>query len=337
MSAAGPRGWGWGWWVGKIAATESATSLALFRIGIGLGVLLTVGSPAWRGLVPILWTDAEYGGYRTLGHGPWLVAWLGGPTPTVVWSLVAGALVAGALLTIGVGGRVTALVALVLCTNVLGINGHAGGSYDQLLDNGLWLAVLAGGHQTLSLSARIRTGRWHQPDRLGAIAPAWPRWLIGWQLVLMYCTTGLQKVSAYWVPGGDASALYYILQQPEWHRRDMSALAYVFPLTQVATTVTWFWEVSAPVWLLATWYAATADRPGRLRAWSNRLHLRWVYAGIGVVMHLAIWVTMEVGPFTPLSLAFYVAMVHPWEWDRLFARLARPSAPAQAQAPGATA
>ncbi|MEQ1503274.1 MAG: hypothetical protein ABMB14_13640 [Myxococcota bacterium] len=306
----------WTRWVDRVAATESATSIALFRIGIGLGALLTIGSVASRGLVPVLWVDRALGGYRALGDGPWLVSALGGPNPTVVWGLVAVALVGAALLTLGIGGRVVAFATLVACTNLVSINAHAGGSYDDLLTNGLWLAVLGGGEATLSVTARIRTGAWWPP----AEVLAFPRWLTAWQLVLMYHTTGLQKVSAYWVPGGDASALYYILQQPEWHRRDMSALAYVFPLTQLATTVTWLWEVTAPVWLLATWYGATRDRPGWLRAWSNRLHLRTVYAAIGIGMHVVIWATMEVGPFSPLSLAFYVAMVHPEEWERLAAR-----------------
>jgi hypothetical protein len=304
----------WSRWVDKVTSFEGATSLALFRVALGLGTLLTVGSVVWRGLVPVLWIDQAHGGYRTLGDGPWLVAWLGGPTPEVIWPLTVGALLGGALLTVGLGGRLAALVTLVCCTNVLSVNGHAGGSYDDLLTNGLWLLVLGGGTQTLSLDARLAQGTWAPP---GATALAFPRWLAIWQLVLMYCTTGLQKVSAYWVPGGDASALYYILQQPEWHRRDMSFLAWLFPVTQLATTATWLWEVTAPVWILAIWYAADPLRPGRLRSWFRRLHVRWVYTVVGLVMHALIWVTMEVGPFTPLSLAFYFATVHPWEWERL--------------------
>ena len=31
----------------------------------------------------------------------------------------------------------------------------------------------------------------------------------------------------------------------------MTWLAWVFPMTQVATAVTWFWEVLSPIWLLA--------------------------------------------------------------------------------------
>ena len=32
--------------------------------------------------------------------------------------------------------------------------------------------------------------------------------------LLVYWTTGVQKVSAYWVPGGDFSALYFIGSNP---------------------------------------------------------------------------------------------------------------------------
>ena len=45
--------------------------------------------------------------------------------------------------------------------------------------------------------------------------------------------------------------------------------------------------------------------------------LRWWYFGIGVLMHATIWATMNVGPFSFLSLGFYTVMVHPEEWRRL--------------------
>ncbi len=294
----------WSSWVERCSVRESGTSLALFRIAMGLGVLLTVGSVVWNGLVPILWLDVAHGGYRSLGDGPWLVALLGGPKPSVVYPMVAGSLLGGLSLALGVGGRLGALVTLLLTKSVVDLNGHAGGSYDELLGNGLWLCVLADGQATLSLSAYRKTGRlWPDSSVL-----AFPRWLVGWQLVLMYCATGLQKVSAYWVPGGDASALYYIMQQPTWQRFDMAWVAWVFPLTQVATTVTWFWEVLAPLWLLAVY-----------QQWR---WVRWAFAGTGVVVHAIIFATMEVGPFSFLSLGFYAAMVYPWEWERVMGRSA---------------
>lgn len=307
----------WSRFVAAVDATESATTLALFRIGIGLGVLYSVGSVVARGLVPVLWIDRDHGGMRDLMGGPFLVQWLGGPTPEVVWSLVAASLLGGLLLVLGVGGRWASLLALQATMAVVNLNNHAGGNYDELLVNALWLLVLGPGHQTLSLTARWSTGRFW-PD-----AQVWaaPRWLAVWQLALMYWATGFQKASAHWVPGGEASALYYILQQPSWHRWDLSWVAWVYPLTQAATTVTWFWEVLAPLWLLAVWASAEPGRPGRLRAWSNRLRLRTVFAGLGLVMHLVIFVTMDVGPFSFLSLCFYVTTVHPWEWERELRRL----------------
>lgn len=306
----------WRAWVARVESRESATTLALFRVAVALGTLLTVGSVVARGLVPVLWFDRAYGGYRSLGEGPWLVALLGGPTPAVVWTLTIGSLAGAVALVAGVGGRVASIATLVCTTNVLDVNGHAGGSYDVLLTNALFLVVLADGEATLSVRARLETGRWWpEVPVLG-----FPRWLGLWQLALMYCATGLQKVSAYWVPGGEASALYYILQQPEWHRRDMSFLAYVFPLTQAATLVTWFWEVLAPLWILAVWWSLDPRRPGRLPRLSQRIGLRWLFAGTGVAMHVLILATMDVGPFTFLSLAFYVLVAHPWEWERWLRR-----------------
>jgi hypothetical protein len=303
----------WTAWVDALSVRESATSVALFRIGMGMGVILTVGSVVAHRLVPVLWLQPEHGGMRDLGEGPWLVALLGGPTPGVVWPIIAGALLGGALLLAGVGGRWAAILALVCTNNVVNINGHTGGSYDELLTNGLWLTVLGPGHQTLSVAARLRTGSWW-PE---AQALAFPRWLAIWQLVIMYCATGLQKLSFYWVPGGDASALYYILQQPTWQRVDMQFTAWLYPLTQIGTTLTWFWEVLAPLWFLALVWSARPARAGRCGRISNRIGLRWWFFGIGLVLHVLIFVTMEVGPFTYLSLVYYVATVHPWEWDEM--------------------
>jgi hypothetical protein len=222
----------------------------------------------------------------------------------------------GVLVAAGIGGRLASLLALVCTVNVVNLNGHAGGSYDELLTNGLWLTVLGPGHHTLSVTARIRTGTWWPVVHV----LAFPRWLVAWQLVLMYCATGLQKLSAYWVPGGESSALYYILQQPTWQRTDMSWVAWIYPLTQIGTTVTWFWEVLSPLWFLALVWSARPDRVGRVGRLANRIALRWWFFAQGVLAHLIIWLTMEVGPFTFLSLAFYAAMVHPWEWERLRAR-----------------
>ncbi len=141
-----------------------------------------------------------------------------------------------------------------------------------------------------------------------------------YQLVLIYWSTGLHKVSASWTPVGGYSALYYTLQQPTWQRWDMDWLAWVYPLTQAATALTWFWEITSPLLLLALWYRATPERPGRLRAVFNRLNYRRLFVVFGVCLHLMIFALMDVGPFTWVTLAFYVCLYGPDEWRVLCAR-----------------
>jgi hypothetical protein len=315
----------WARWVTLIEHREPATALALFRIAIGLCTVWTVGHVMGRGVLVDLWVDEAYGGYRHLdGRGTWLVELLGGHTPAVMWALAWGSVVGGLLMVAGVGGRLVALVTLQCVLATTDANAHAGGSYDELLSNGLWLAVLAKGDTTLSLSCRLRTGSWVSDAQVAA----WPRYLMIFQIVFCYWTTGLQKVSAYWMPGGDFSALYYILQQPTWQRFDNHWAAYVFPLTQVGTAVTWSWEVLAPLWLLAFWFRATRTRGGRLRAFSNAQDLRRAFALVGLGMHITIALLMDVGPFSPISLAFYTALWHPDEYAALARRLRRrPTAP----------
>jgi len=300
--------------IAAVHRPEGPTPLALFRIGVAIALIMSVGSVVVQDLLPVIWIDAEFGGYRAFRKLPWLTEWLGGATPQVMWGLAIGCLVTGALLLVGAGGRVTAFVALQLYFAV-DINGHAGGSYDLMIRNALWLCVLAPTTATGSIDAWIVRGR---PWR-GRPVPAWCRFLIVFQLVLIYWTTGLQKVSAHWVPGGEFSALYYILQQPSWQLYDMSWLAWVYPTTQIATAVTWVWEVTCPLWLLALYYRATRERSGRVRATFNGWDVRTIYAGIGLFFHCALIATMNVGPFPFISFAFYPAFWTDAEW-RAFGR-----------------
>src|SRR5690606_22213622 len=70
------------------------------------------------------------------------------------------------------------------------------------------------------------------------------------QLALLYLGSGITKASSSWIPGGDASALWYILQQPMWARLSSLPL-WAYPLTQIATTTTWIFEVAGPLLFIA--------------------------------------------------------------------------------------
>ena len=311
----------WGAFVRHVSREEPATPLALARIAFGLTTTWMVADIASRGLVDFLWVSRSSGGggYRDLGGGNWLVSSLGGPTPSVMHALTAVAIAFGVALTLGLGGRLTALGTLLTVSALTGVNSHAGGSYDELLENALWLLFLGPSSATLSVDCRLRTGAWHDPT------PRWAgaRYLLLFQLILMYWTTGLQKVSYHWVPGGSFDALYLIFQQPTWQRFDMRWVAWFYPFTQLGTAMSWCWEVSSPLWLLTFWFRRTRTRPGWLRAWSNSVDLRVIYAAIGAIFHLGLFVFMDVGPFSPISMAYYFAVFDPEEYDR-FTRAGRP-------------
>jgi hypothetical protein len=305
-SAAVSRPGLWARWVSLLAEREPGTSLALFRIACGLCLLGSVGSVAWHGLVPVLWLGPSDGGYTTPST-PWLFRHLGGVHPGTVWPVVAGTLLCGLALAAGLGGRLTPFLALQGYLALWGLNGDALGGYDWLLTNALWLLVLSRSTATLALDCRLWTGAWSSAE----LVPAWPRYLAIYQIVLVYWSTGMHKLSAFWTPAGGYSALYYILQEPNWQRWDMSWLAWVYPLTQVATALSWLWEVTAPLLLLVLWYRRTADRPGRLRALCNRLPLRGLWMLVGLSVHLGIALFMNVGPFSWISLSYYLCLFRP--------------------------
>ncbi len=289
----------WRGWVELLSRRETGESLALFRILTGVGVLWNVSSALVDGVVPVIWLDAHDGGYRHLEPGTqWLLDRLGGPTPGVVWSLVIAALVLGALLVIGLGGRATALAAAQVMFAISMINAHAKGSYDALQGDALWLLVLGDSTATWSVDARLRHGAW-RTDRTVA---AFPRYLAIFQLVVVYFVNAIQKVSASWTFAGGFSALYYILQQPTWHRFDMTWAATVYPLTQVGTFVTWAFELGSPL-LLVAYYLRSR---GRLR-----FDFRIVFVGVGLMLHLGILALLDVGPFSMIVLAFYPCLFAP--------------------------
>jgi hypothetical protein len=127
--------------------------------------------------------------------------------------------------------------------------------------------------------------------------------------VIVYFMTGIQKVSDTWVPGGELSALYYILQQPTWQRVDSLWLAHVFPLTQLGTLFTWTFEVGSPLLLVAI--VVERHGRGRLARQLRRIPFRRGWALWGAVLHVGIALSMAVGVFPYLAPAFYVALLAP--------------------------
>lgn len=291
----------------RVNRTEDGLSLVLFRIGIGVSTLALTSGALVRGVHRIVWVDAEGGGYRHLNPDHPLLRLLGGATVEVATGLALATSVAALLVALGLFTRAAALVALLALNLIVHINGDVASGYDRLLANGLWLLVLARSSTLLSLHAWWRGRRGLAVDHVSA----WPRYLAVYQLTLVYLVAGLNKIGAAWTPAGGFSALYYILMQPDWQRSDMSWLAHVYPLTQAATAMTWAWELTFPavlIWLMHRRRGGSGE--ARFR---DKVDLRLPWLGLGLVMHLLTWASMEVGPFSWATLSYYVCFFHPAE------------------------
>ncbi len=307
----------WLRWTAYMQQREAPDALAVFRVCVGACVVGSLLSVIFSGLVPVIWFGSPDGGYHDLRANSWLVVLMEWTDPVEVQRLVWAGVLGGCLMVVGLGGRFTALLTLLAFQAVSDINPQSGGSYDYLIDNALWLLVLGGGSQTLSLDCRIRRGTWSSSEPVSA----WPRWLIVYQLVLVYFSTGLHKLSDHWTPAGGFSALYYTLQQPSWHRTDMSWLAHVYPVTQIMTACTWLFELSAPVLLLVLFWKGQEDRATGLARRVNGWNLRAYWVAFGVSLHLGILVVMEVGPFSWIALSYYVALFRGGEWANCLDRV----------------
>ena len=270
-------------------------------MGVGLSLLISLGSVWMHGDVGVLWADPAHGGLAPTSPD-WLFKLIGGADPTRIHAVLGVTLACGVCLVLGLGNRLPAILALIGYPAIVGLQNDAGGSYDPLMSNALWLLVLADSTATLSLDARLRKGRF----LTDALVPAWPRWLVLYQLVLVYFCTGLQKVSDTWVPGGSLSAVYFIMQQPTWQRGDMHWLAHVFPLTQAATLMVWLFEVGSPLLLLAI---LLERGHGRIARFLQFIPYRRAWAAFGMTLHLGIWLSLEVGCFPLLAMSFYAALL----------------------------
>jgi hypothetical protein len=184
----------------------------------------------------------------------------------------------------------------------------------------LILAFSASG-RAYSVDAKLRAGTFRGD---GAQAPAWPRYLVLGQLVIMYTAAGLSKSATLWLPWGGHAALYVILNEPIYARHDFGYLAHpvLFFLTQMGTASSRLWELLSPLVLVVAHFRRTPDRPGRLRALVNRYPVRGVYVAFGVVFHLALAATLRLGIFPFSMLAFFPAFFRPEEIER-FARFVR--------------
>jgi hypothetical protein len=306
-------------WQRFVAFTEERESprvLAIFRILISTLLAWTCIDGLRTGVFEVMWVSRPHGGAVTTG-APTLVRWLGGATPEVVQGLAVATIAACVATATGRMGRWSSLIAAQTYFALVQINPDTVGGYDALMINGHWILFLSGAHRDLALAVV------QPPENL---VTSWPRRLLVFQILLVYGFTGLQKVSPVWLPMGSYSALYWVFQDPTWRRFDMDWTAPYSPILAVMTAITWHWEVFAPLLLLWYWarrrVARAGDGASRFLRVIARRDWRKPFLLVGVGLHVGILLTLDVGPFSLVSMAYYVCFLTPEDVAQLRRRFA---------------
>jgi hypothetical protein len=282
---------------------EHGRSFALVRIALGVVLTAALFLMLLSGPIDPLFVSVADGGLARARHLHPLLP--DSPTPGLIHAMFAAALLSSITLTAGlfgrIGGRLNAFVLLQLLLALSSVTSGVNGAYDALFHNALWLLVLGDGSATLSIACLRRTGSWTSDLSV----PAFARSLAVFQLVLLYSGAGIAKHSQGWF--FPYEALYYSLRRVTYARLEAPWLGDVFFFTQIGTAVSWWFECT--FWVVGVWFLARRGLLGeRAKRWT-RFDLRLPYVAAGLGMHFMIFVTMDVGPFSAVTLVYYFALL----------------------------
>lgn len=306
----------WRAWVALMDRREPATALALVRIGIALVLLVDYAWIAHAGLIDPLWSRFP-DGYAT-GFSGWADSL--GISAFGLWAIAMAAIVC---MLLGLATPIACVVFVVVSAQQSALAPDSESGVDQLFRIVLLVLALSRCNARWSVDAWIlrKLGR-----PMPALVPAWPRYLLLFQLLWVYFSGGQNKSSHAWDPFGGFAALGNALMDPHNGRLAPDFVSAIFPLTRVATALTITFELTALFYLLWLYFAATADRPGRLRRFANRARLRWIWFALYVFFEVGIAAGLRLGSFPYGMLAFWPVLLLPDELERLVSRFARPRA-----------
>lgn len=314
-------------WVRFCDRREPADALALVRIGVALVIACDLLQAARVGAVALLWGPIEDGGIGPVAraHPIGELYALIGASATSAWCLWGAALASALCLLLGLFTRCSALCLLLAYAQLARVVQDGDRGIDQLLRNVLLILACSQAGATLSLDARLFHGRWLRSDE----QPAWPRYLIVAQLVLMYFWAGLLKQSASWTSIDGYSALYLVLSQPHYASFTLSPalMARAYPLLQLSAIMTLLFERGAILVPWLSWLRATRERGGWLRTLTSRAQLLPLWVATGVVFHLGLAALLDLGIFPWGCLALYPALASPHTLRAWLARVRHATMP----------
>jgi Vitamin K-dependent gamma-carboxylase len=272
----------WRAWVELLDRKEPPTALALVRIGLAFVLLIDFVSLKFAGLVGPLYSRPPAG-------FAWGDAWLSGDA---AWALAVVSLVA---LVLGAATRVACVGFVIASAALSHLTPDGESGLDMLARVVFLILALSRSNARWSLDAWIakRMGR-----EVPAEIPAWPRYLLLFELVWVYFSGGMNKSSGSWGPQGGFTALANALSDPHAARFSPNWVGAIYPLTRIATAATMAFELGAPLFLLA---------------YFKRWRVRWVWIALGISFELGIAFGLRLGSFPYGMLALYPVLLYPDE------------------------
>jgi len=304
-------------WVALWDRREAPTSLSLLRVFVGAVVLLDLLAAKTAGAVPELWTPPPLGmagGFT--GEWPLTAQWFGA-TPETALLLWRIAVVSALLFLFGALHRPAGLV-LTFALAELGHGQPDSDGFDRLMRLVVPILTLSQANARWSVDAWVRQNFGRAP---AALVPAWPRYLVAMQLAWMYFSAAHNRDDPAWWPTGGFSAIGQILADPHFARFPAGSLAFLYPLTQVATAATMLFEMSAPLMLTSRDLYGDHAPGGKWTEFIRRHHVRFAWLALGALLHLGIALTMQLGMFPFGMLALYPAFLHPDDFPKTRVRL----------------
>jgi uncharacterized membrane protein YphA (DoxX/SURF4 family) len=281
----------WSWWTRPVRAEI----YAVLRIGVAAVLLLD----QWLTMLPQL--NALFGDGST--GAPSMYAWMF-ERPHLHWSLLQKVVDPQAIslmltlwmgatvgLLIGWNTRLCAIVVWVLAVSFTNLNIYAINAGDHIRGILLLYLMLVPCGAAWSLDAWLHSRGNANSTSVAARqvqAHPWALRLLLIQLAWMYCTSGLCKLSGEnWLAG---NSLYYVMHDLSLTRFSADLLPMPYWLTQLATWSVLVWELTFPLLILF-----------------RRTRVPALLAG--VMMHVGIFVTMELGCFPLYLLVVYAALL----------------------------
>jgi hypothetical protein len=281
---------------------------ALLRIVFGfLGLIcvleLTPVSMFWAidGIAPIPGSGLGIRSFL-MDHG------LGG---VAGWAYFLGSVLMFSLMTVGFMTRFVVWCSFIAAAFLWSWNHLPLSSAYQVLVSLLFCLVWADCSGEPSIDALVRRRRGLEP--VANAQPIWPLRLMRFQVCLIYFNSGISKF-AYPV-WRDGAAVHYSVDLNIFHRLPWPLPPSIDWVTTLATYVTLLWEITFPLMMF------------------NRITKRIALA-VGIALHLGMWSTLELGPFSFVMIGSYLAFLDPVKFSQRYSirfRALRASSPTAMQ------